>query len=326
MRDLRHYGFEPSCPFWDIRWVYRIPRWIRGWLIIQKFVSSALAIFLFALSILDSDFSICQQRATCDVAKIQPIMMGRQHQRLKWCESYLTSDIACDISLEIELMIIALATGILDATTFPEYFVFASNQTGNTALLAIGALSIGRGIVDLRHVGLSLGAFVAGGLICGQTGNKIGRMSRLWLLITNVLQTVLVFAAAIINTRRIEAQSSAADLGIIALLAFASGAQVASARTVHVPEVPTAMVTSAYVDFLVDPSILTLHNRARNRRLCFVATLLLGSFLGAIAYRYYSPALALYLSATIKALVCIALLFNPQNVQRSMDQSSQQGV
>ena len=233
--------------------------------------------------------------------------MELQHL-LQRCKSHLTENIACDLFLEIELMIIAFATGIMDAVTFPDYHVFASNQTGNTALLAVGALGLGDGIVALRDVGLSLGAFVAGGLICGQIGNSAGPMRRAWLLASNFVQTALVFTAAALHTR---AESASVDLGIIAVLAFASGAQVASARTVHVPEVTTAMVTSAYIDFLVDPEILKKHNRSRNRRLFFVACLLFGSFIGAISYRYVSAALALFLSAASKAIVCVALIFNP---------------
>lgn len=209
-------------------------------------------------------------------------------------------------------MMIAFATGIMDAVTFPDYHVFASNQTGNTVLLAVGALDIGGGIVDLRHVGLSLGAFIAGGLICGQLGNLIGRMSRVWLLTTNVIQTALVFAAAALHTHIDHVKDESINMGIIALLAFATGAQVALARTVHIPEIPTAMVTSAYVDFIVDPGIFKMHNRSRNRRLLFVGSLLLGSFIGATTYKFVSPAVALYLSAASKALVCIALLFNPE--------------
>ena len=237
--------------------------------------------------------------------------MLRLPQRRK---GFFTENIASDLFLEVELMVLAIATGIMDAITFPDYHVFVSNQTGNTALLAVGALSIGGGIVDLRHVGLSLGAFVAGGLVCGQLGNRIGRLSRIWLLVTHIFQTALVFAAAGLDSRTHtidDMSTSSVDLGIIALLAFASGAQVASARTVYVPEVPTAMVTSAYIDFLVDPDMFSMHNRPRNRRFFFIGCLLLGSFLGAISYRYYSPALALFLSGICKALVCLGLLFNP---------------
>ena len=70
------------------------------------------------------------------------------------------------------------------------------------------------------------------------------------------------------------------------------------------------MVTSAYVDLVVDPSIFSWKNRSRNRRVFFVGSLVVGSFIGAIAYRYVGPAFALLLSAVAKTAVCVALLFN----------------
>lgn len=235
-------------------------------------------------------------------------LLQHQTQRLK---AHLLSNVANDIFLEVELMVLALATGVMDAITFPDFHVFASNQTGNTALLAVGALGIGGGIISLAHVGVSLGVFVLGGLLCGQLGNLAGCERRLWLLATNVLQTALVLAAAALHKNAVQAAGPSTSLGIIALLAFASGAQVASARTVHIPEITTAMVTSAYIDFLIDPKIFDLRNRSRNRRFFFICSLVLGSFIGAVAYRYVSPAFALYLSAIGKFSVCIALLFNP---------------
>lgn len=235
--------------------------------------------------------------------------------KLDWVQrfkAHLTTNIAHDLFLETELMILALATGIMDAVTFPDYHVFASNQTGNTALLAVGALNIGGGIVDLKHVGVSLGTFVGGGLLFGQLGNLCGSEKRYWLFFTNLFQTALVFAAAGMHTHTDGAGTSTSfDLGIIALLAFASGAQVALARSVHIPEITTAMVTSAYIDLLIDPRVTKKHNRSRNRRFFFVFCLVLGSFIGAIAYRYVSPAFGLYLSGTGKILVCIGVLFNP---------------
>jgi len=46
--------------------------------------------------------------------------------------SYLNETIGDDIYLEIELLFLAFGIGIQDATTFPDYLCFASNQTGNT--------------------------------------------------------------------------------------------------------------------------------------------------------------------------------------------------
>ncbi|KAJ6126399.1 hypothetical protein N7523_002011 [Penicillium sp. IBT 18751x] len=109
--------------------------------------------------------------------------------------SRLSGEVAEDIDLELELMGLALATGIMDATTFPDYHVFVSNQTGNTALLAVGALRIGGDLVKLQNVGISLGLFIASGMILGQLDNSLGPRRRLWLVITNMLQTSLACVA-----------------------------------------------------------------------------------------------------------------------------------
>lgn len=217
--------------------------------------------------------------------------------------------------LEAELMMLAFATGIMDVVTFPQYHVFASNQTGNTALLAVGALGLGSGLISLPYVGTSLGVFAAGGLISGQLGNVFGRKRRLWLFLTNFIQTTLIGIAAGLRQHSHHKRSISLDLGIIALLAFASGAQVAMARTVEVPEVTTAMVTSAYIDLFVDENIFKLQNRGRNRRAIFVACLILGSFIGAIAYLYVSPHFALYVSALGRLIVALAFLFNDRAPQ-----------
>lgn len=234
----------------------------------------------------------------------------RLKARLHQSRAHFQSEIADDLFLEAELMMLAFATGIMDVVTFPDYHVFVSNQTGNSALLAVGALGLGGDLISLPHVGTSLGVFAAGGLISGQLGNVFGRKRRLWLFVTNLIQTALVFTAAGLRQRASHKPSMALNLGIIALLAFASGAQVAVARTVEIPEVSTAMVTSAYIDFLVDRNIFRLQNRARNRRAIFVACLILGSFIGAIAYLYVSPFFALYISALGHLIVSFAFLFN----------------
>lgn len=213
-------------------------------------------------------------------------------------------------------MALALATGIMDATTFSDYRVFVSNQTGNTALLAVGALHVGGSIVSLSNVGVSLGLFIAGGFILGQLGNLLGPKRRLWLIATNLFQTALVAAATALRWRYPTGDGTPGALGVIALLAFASGGQIAVARSVNVPEITTAMVTSAYIDLIIDPHLTTLGNRPRTRRFFFICMLLIGSFIGAIADRYYSNALALLLSAICKLVITVSFI---TNVEASRD-------
>ena len=51
---------------------------------------------------------------------------------------FLKTEVADDTLLEAELLALAFATGIGDATTYSEFRVFTANHTGNTILLAVG--------------------------------------------------------------------------------------------------------------------------------------------------------------------------------------------
>ena len=225
--------------------------------------------------------------------------------------THLGEDVAPDLLLETELIILALAAGINDATTFPDYRVFASNQTGNTVLLAVGALGLAPEVVDLRNVAVSLSLFIIGGTLLGQLGQTVGPTKRSWLITTNVLQTCLIFVATALRYWVATSKHSPYHYAVISLVAFASGGQVAMARTVNIPEITTAMVTSAYIDFLVDPKLLLRKNRSRDRRLFFVLALLAGSFIGAAAYKKVSASFSLLLASLCKLAVCVLLWFNP---------------
>lgn len=250
---------------------------------------------------------------------------GKHHGAREHNQTFLNTQVGPDALLEFELMGLALAAGINDATTFPDYRVFASNQTGNTALLAVGALGlVDREAVDLNDVAVSLGLFILGGSSFGQLGHAVGRTRRWWLLFTNILQTLLVFAAAALRKWVDSDRHSPARYAVIALLAFASGAQVAMARTVNVPEITTAMVTSAYIDFFVDPNLLARHNRPRNRRLIFVLALLGGSFIGALGYKSVGPAFSLLLAGLCKLVIVMLLFLNRPETPREGEERRHQ--
>lgn len=223
---------------------------------------------------------------------------------------YLTEDVREDVLVDIELLALSFATGIQDATTYPDYLCFASNQTGNTVFLTIGVAGLVGDSFNFSNIGISLGMFVAGGWIMGQTGNYFGVRKRLWLIISNVIQTSMVYAAMVIQyVLPIQSEGSVA-LGVIALLAFSSGGQVAMGRSLKITEITTAMATAAYVDLVVDPNLVKLINRSRNRRLLFLLMLTAGCFAGAYAHSAVNSAFAVLLSAVVKTLVTVAFFFN----------------
>ena len=144
----------------------------------------------------------------------------------------------------------------------------------------------------------------------GQLGNHVGCRRRLWLLVSNTLQTTMVFTAIGLQYRNGVSVTGSMTMGVIALLGFSSGAQVAMARSLKITEITTAMATAAWVDVLVDFNILESHNRPRNRRLLFLLSLFAGSFAGAFAYSKVGSAFALLISGVGKVLVTIVFSFN----------------
>lgn len=144
----------------------------------------------------------------------------------------------------------------------------------------------------------------------GQLGHYLGPTRRLWILLTNLLQTLLVITATIIQYATPLTVTGPSAWLVISTLAFSSGAQVAMARGLGITEITTAMATAAYVDLMADPKLLVKENRGRNRRLAFLLTLTLGAFVGAFAHKGVNSAFGLLLSSLIKVGVIVAMAFN----------------
>jgi uncharacterized membrane protein YoaK (UPF0700 family) len=222
----------------------------------------------------------------------------------------MIEDIREDLLLESELVLLSFATGIQDAASWTAYGCFASNQTGNMLFIAIGAANLEGSSYSLSHVGMSLGAFLAGGLVMGQIGNFFGVRKRLWLISSSALQTALVYAAAAIEYSLPTHRNGPAVLAGIFLLAFSSGAQVALGRSLKITDITTAMATAAFIDIAADPSLLKLQNRQRNRRVIFLLMLTAGCLVGAFSQTAINSTLPIILCAVGKTIVTFSFLLN----------------
>lgn len=231
-----------------------------------------------------------------------------RESKLTPIRKYFLSPLEPNVSAELQLLILTFSTGIQDAISFPDFLCFASNQTGNTVVLAVGLSGFQGDFFHLPNVGVSLATFLAGAVIFGQFGNLIGPRRRLWQIVSNIIQTLMVFGAAWIQFSQGLQQKGPSALGAIALLAFSSGAQVATARAFKMTEISTAMATAAWVDLVIDPKLFAMRNRSRNRRALFLVALAAGSFAGAYMHSSIGSALALCMSAVGKTVV-IAMLF-----------------
>ncbi|KAL2425380.1 hypothetical protein ABEF95_014705 [Exophiala dermatitidis] len=227
-------------------------------------------------------------------------------------KQHLTSHIRVNFLAETELLILTFCTGIQDATTFPDYHCFASNQTGNTVMLAMAVLlpNITHELFVTGNIGVSLGCFVVAGWLTGQLGHIIGPRSRHWIVFCNFVQTILVLIASAIQYKYGVELEGTKTLVVVGLLAFAAGSQVVLSRSLAITEISTAMATAAWVDLMIDKNLFALQNRARTRRASFLAALVAGAFLGAYVYRRSGSAPAILFSGIGKLLVTIMFLFN----------------
>ncbi|KIW73068.1 hypothetical protein PV04_01215 [Phialophora macrospora] len=227
-------------------------------------------------------------------------------------KQHLTGQIRVNLLAETELLILTFCTGIQDATTFPDYHCFASNQTGNTVMLAMAVLlpEVTGELFVTQNIGVALGFFLVAGWVTGQAGHIIGPRSRLWIVFCNLIQTLLVFIAAAIQYVYGVDLEGGRTMVVIGLLAFAAGSQVVLSRSLAITEISTAMATAAWLDLLVDPNLFAANNRPRNRRVSFLAAIIAGAFFGAGIYRSAGSATAVMISGAGKLVVTLMFLFN----------------
>lgn len=194
--------------------------------------------------------------------------------------------------------------------------------------LAISVMNVGKGeLFDVKNIGISLACFLAGCFIIGQVGHLkgVGQRRRIWLFCSNALQTGLVFGAAAVQSRYGSASEGPAALATLALLSFASGAQVTLSRAFVCTEISTAMATAAWVDLMLDSKLWQWDNHARDRRLMFLTTLFVGAVVGGTMYASCGSAFALALSAIIKGIVTFSLLLNSRESPTDLNNSCNVG-
>ncbi|SMY20482.1 unnamed protein product [Zymoseptoria tritici ST99CH_1A5] len=237
--------------------------------------------------------------------------------RSSW-RTYFMQEVATDRYLEAQLLLMTLTTGVLDAMTYSTYGVFASKQTGNTLFLALyasGHEALGPGFE--KNVGISISVFILGAAFFGHLGHVSRQKRRVWLLVSNAFQALLMLAAAAIRYFVSRHETGSGALAILALLSFAEAGQIATALNVGMPELNTTMITGALIQLCTDRRIFAWRNVKRNRRLAFFASILAGGFVGAGTMRWRSPSAALVVAAAIKGFLVITFLGNRGLVEKT---------
>lgn len=169
--------------------------------------------------------------------------------------------------------------------------------------------------------GVSIATFLVFGLIAGQLGNKVGQFKRWWLLVTSLFQTILIFiAGALTYTNILTLGTKIGNVIMLFFLASSGGLQVSMARNLS-REVPTAMLTSPFIDLLADENLFAFkirhkNVRSRNLRTIYIILMFGGSFVGAFMHRRYGSPITILFAAGCRAVITFTFLFNkiqPQN-------------
>lgn len=250
------------------------------------------------------------QELDCETATSNPTDQQRLLSRNGF-KQYWLADLRVNTFVEAQLLLLTFAIGIQDAISYPDFRCFASNQTGNTVVLAVALAGQAGSLFDAANTGVSLGAFLAGAMSTGHLGSLVRKRRRVWQVAIALAQVLMIAGSAWIQYVHGTQQSGAWARGTLALLAFASGSQVAAARAFKIPEITTAMATAAWVDLLIDEDLFAVRNRPRNRRALFLATLVAGSFAGAYARKAIGSPNAIMTSAAVKVVVIVAMLVSP---------------
>lgn len=253
-------------------------------------------------------------------------------------------------SLQAHLLFISFATGLLDASTYSDFGIFASNQTGNSIIILVEAIASVRNGVNvggsvepseergtlLITVGVSLASFLLFGTIFGQIAARLHcNTTRAWLLFSTLVQSFFLLVPAIllqvgalsVTPSSASSSSSATTKRLhnaitILLLAASAGIQIAMSRSLSMPEIPTAMMTSVYADIIIDvnlftPSISSQGVRKRNVRLAYVFMLALGTVVGALVWVYQGSTAVVWVAFALRmgnvALIAVAPAHEPDS-------------
>lgn len=183
-------------------------------------------------------------------------------------------------------------------------------MSGNTIILLVEAISRGSGATlaaPLLAVGVSLASFLVFGIIAGQLAlTRLAGSPRCkgWMAFSTWVQCLLLLIAAVLvqtDVLQTDRQHHGDGAIVIFLLAASSGTQVAMAKSCGVSEIPTAMLTSPYMDLLTDANLLTRSLRSadvtsRNIRLGYLVFFSSGTVLGAVAWTYSGTGAVLWAS------------------------------
>src|SRR5213595_3854324 len=225
-------------------------------------------------------------------------------------------------SLPALLVVLTITTGLIDAVSVMGLGrVFTANMTGNIVFLGFALARVPE--FSARRSLAALAAFLIGAVIGGRLGTRLGDSRQRWLLSVAVIESSLLFAAALAASGYDSgALAPVARLyALIALTALAMGIRNATARRLAVPDLTTTVLTLTLTGLAADSWLAGGGNPRWRRRVASVAAMLGGAVVGGLLVLRGGGGLALPLVLTgaitlIATLVYVACAERPANTSR----------
>ncbi|OBT97565.1 hypothetical protein VE01_04529 [Pseudogymnoascus verrucosus] len=248
-----------------------------------------------------------------------PDVTDAEKQSPKARSSWLT-ELKRDVNLnhtDIPVIASCFSSGLCDSSAFNAWNTFVSMQTGNTIILALGASGqpVSQPYIWLKSL-TAIVFFLIGCYFFAQS-RRIHPHRRFTLAASFLVQAILIFVAAALVQRHVVPSPSGyheldpgrvafIELLPIGFLAFQSGGQIVTSRTLGINEVPTTVLTSLFCDLMSDPHMLARDNVKRNRRVASAVTLLLGGIIGGwLSRSSVGMSAALWLAGGVKVGIAV---------------------
>lgn len=219
-----------------------------------------------------------------------------------------TPDIKMQSPMPMLLLILSVTTGMIDAISVLGLGkVFTANMTGNVVFLGFAAAGA-EGFKPLP-LATALASFLIGALIGGRAANwNRGKPLHHWLLTAAVIESLLIWAAAVAAIGSGVAAVGTVQLLMIALLGGAMGLRNGTVRRLGIPDLTTTVLTMTLTGIAADSTLAGGANPNLGRRLGAVVALFVGAALGALLINL-SGGLTLPLIATGAIVLVGTLVF-----------------
>ena len=212
----------------------------------------------------------------------------------------MSTDVS-DLPLRVVLIMLAFASGLIDAASYLGLgHVFTANMTGN--ILLLGLATAGASGFSTSACLVSVGAFLVGAGVAGWLDRDL-RASRRRFIAEIGGEGVLIAAAATVAFTVVVKPASLGAYVTIGLLAFAMGARNDTiGRLAIQTNLTTTTLTAALTGLASDFALGGGFSVLASRRLTSLFSLLAGALLGATLYLHHGTALPLAVAAAVELI------------------------